>query len=149
MPWQSSAVFILWFVHVQLLNLISSFRLPLIPLHLVCTQHLQKWHRMEWMPATFLQTTQGNLPSIVTFPAFSKLITIFVFLPFTLDPFDCSVLFQSSSLPFPFLFFYVVLWYHDFQSRKTPLSKMKNGSYFPNHDILIWTLSTSWPKFSR
>ena len=43
------------------INLQYSFSLPLIPLHLLCTQHLQNWHRMELLPTTILETTQRTL----------------------------------------------------------------------------------------
>ena len=59
---------------------------------------------IEWnycLHAYFLQTVQGNLPSIVTFQTFSLLIIIFAFLTLTLDPSDCSnAPFQASSFPF-------------------------------------------------
>ena len=37
--------------------------------------------------------------------------------------------------------FYIMFWYCDFQASWEKLSwKMKNGLYFPNHDMLIRTL---------
>lgn len=80
---QSSAMFVSYFAFAWRLNLLSSFSLPLIPLHLFCNQHLQNCHKMELMLSPFLQTTQSNLSSIVTFPTFSLLIMIFDLLTFT------------------------------------------------------------------
>ena len=54
---------------------------------------------MELLPRPFLQTTQWNSPSSVTFPAFS-LYLIIVFLTFTLNPFDCNAPFHAFSLTF-------------------------------------------------
>ena len=50
---------------------------------------------MELLLTPFLQTAQENLPSPETFPEFSLLI-IFVFLTFTLNPFEFSVPFQAN-----------------------------------------------------
>ena len=69
--------------------------LPLIPLHLLCARHLQNWHRMELLYTPFMQTTQGNFPFFVNFPEFSLLTIIFVFLIFTLNPFDSNALFPQ------------------------------------------------------
>ena len=46
-----------------------------------------------------LKATQGNFHSIITFPAFSLLI-IFIFLKFTLNPFNPHAHFLAPSLPF-------------------------------------------------
>ena len=97
MPGQSSAMSISCFVHT---NLLSSFSLPLILLHLICTQHLQDWQRMELLSTTFLQTAQENLPFTVIFPAFSLRIITFVFLTFALNPSDSHGSFQAPSLLF-------------------------------------------------
>ena len=69
-------------------NLLSSFILPLIPLHILCTLKLQKWQKMESQSAPFF----------ITFSASSSQIIIFVFLTFTCGIFD-------SNAPFQFLFF--------------------------------------------
>ena len=98
-PGQSLAMSVYWFAYIWHLILLSSFSLTLIPLNLLSTQHLKTWHRMKFLPRTFLQTAQGNLPSVVAFPAFSQII-IFVFLTFTLNPFDSSAPFPALSLPF-------------------------------------------------
>ena len=81
-----------WFAHVWHFNLICSFSLPLIPLHLLCTQRLQNWQRMELLPRAYLQTVQGNLPSAVIFPAFAILITVFFFLTFIVNSCDSNTL---------------------------------------------------------
>ena len=100
MSGQSSGMYVCWFALTWYSNLLSSLSLPLKPLHLLCNQHLQNWHRMKLLPTPFLQTAQGNLPSIVTFTAFLLRIIILVFLTFTLNHFDSSTLFQVSSFPF-------------------------------------------------
>ena len=95
----SLGMFFLTFFSFRLLLFTSfyylSFNLPQIPLHLLYTQHLQNWQRMELLLTPFLKTAE-NLPSSGTFPAFSLLIMIFVFLTFTLSSFDSSVLFQVN-----------------------------------------------------
>ena len=73
---------------------------PAENVHLLFTQHLQNRQRMELLSTPFPQTAQGNLLSVVTFLVFSLLIIIFVFLTFTLNPFDSNAAFQVSSLPF-------------------------------------------------
>ena len=55
---------------------------------------------MELLPSPFLQTAEGNFPSIVTFPAFSLLIIIFVFLTFTLNVLYSNAPLQAFSLAF-------------------------------------------------
>ena len=50
-----------------------------IPLHLLCTQHLQNGQKMELLPTSILQRAQENLPFSVICPAFPLLIIIFVF----------------------------------------------------------------------
>ena len=77
MPRKSSTMSVCSFTHVWHLNFLSSFSLPLIPLHLLCYQHLLNWYRMELMPIPFMQTTQENLPSIVTFAV--SLLPIIIF----------------------------------------------------------------------
>ena len=82
------------------LKLAKLWTLPVITLHISCNQHLQNWQRVELLPTPFPCTKQENLSSSITFPTFSLLITIFIFLTFTLDPFDSYTPFQASSLPF-------------------------------------------------
>ena len=89
-----------WFAHFRHLNLLCSFSLSVIPLHLLCTQQLQNWLRMAILFTPFLQTAQVNLPFTVTFLAFSLLVISFAFLTFTVSPFDSSAPFQASSLSF-------------------------------------------------
>ena len=54
---------------------------------------------MELLHTPFLTTAQGNLPSTVTFPTFSLLIIISVFLTFTVNFFDSNAHFQAASFP--------------------------------------------------
>lgn len=68
----------------------------LIPPHLLSTQQLQNWQRMELMP-TLLQTTQGAFSSFLYFLAFSLLLMVFVFLTFSLNLFNSSASFRISS----------------------------------------------------
>ena len=58
------------------------------------------WQMTELLSTLFLHTPTGSLPSTVTFPAFSPLIIVFVFLTFTINLFHFNSLFQASSLPF-------------------------------------------------
>ena len=55
---------------------------------------------MELLAILFLQKAQGNLSFIVTFPAFSLLIIIFVFSTFTFNPFDPNAPLQTFSVSF-------------------------------------------------
>ena len=57
-----------------------------------CNRHLQNWYRI-----TASTISSNNTRKL---PAFSTQIIIFVFLTFTVNPFDSNVLFQASSLPF-------------------------------------------------
>ena len=95
-PGQSSAVCLL-IVHARHLNSISSFNLPTSFMH-PTPENLTEGGIADYIVS--LQTLQGNFPSIATFPAFSLLNTLFVFLTFTLNPFGSNTLFQTSSLPF-------------------------------------------------
>ena len=54
MPGQSAVLSVCWFAHVWDLYFISSFSLPLIPLHLLCNQHQQNWQMIALLPAPFL-----------------------------------------------------------------------------------------------
>ena len=49
---------------------------------------------MELLATSFQQTAQGDLLSSVTFPVFSLLNIIFIFLTFTLDPLSSMLLFK-------------------------------------------------------
>ena len=51
------------FTDVWHLNLLSSFSLPLLTLHLLCIQHLQKLQRMELLHTLFPQMAQVNFYS--------------------------------------------------------------------------------------
>ena len=54
---------------------------------------------MELLSTLFLQTAQGNLPTVVTIPVFSLLVIVFVLI-FTLNPCNSNAAFQASNLPF-------------------------------------------------
>ena len=77
-----------WFEHVCHSNFLPSSSLHLIPPHLLCTQHLQNWHRMRLLPTPFLQIVQGNLPFIVISQVFSPLAIDFFSLTFIFISFD-------------------------------------------------------------
>ena len=69
----SLGMFLLTFFSFRLLLITSfyylSFNLPQIPLHLLYTQHLQNWQRMELLLTPFLKTAE-NLPFSETFQPF-------------------------------------------------------------------------------
>ena len=94
---QSSGISDCWSAHAFHFNLIFSFRLPIIPLDLIFTNHLKNLHRMELVPKPFLQTVQGNWNSIAT-----SIFTTnhqFCLLNIYSQP-DCDTPSQTSSLPF-------------------------------------------------
>ena len=103
MPGKPSAIPVCWFADASHLKLLSSSGLPLIPLHLLFTRHYQNWQRMELLLLFFLQTLLEDWLSSVTFPAFSLLIIVFVFLKFTLNTFNSSNPSQASGLLFKLL----------------------------------------------
>ena len=95
---QSSVMSVCWIAHISHLNSLSCFGLPLIPLHSLCIQHLQNWQRMNYYLHPYCKLT--NFPFLVTFPEFSQLIIIFVFITFTINPFELNAPFHASSRPF-------------------------------------------------
>ena len=120
---------------------------------------------MELLPRPFLQTTQWNSPSSVTFPAFS-LYLIIAFLTFTLNPFDCNAPFHAFSLSFrpPLVALMAAVEFQHFVPRqiKCPDNYMKIhfASAFPRQCFcrgwqdfilraLLFTLATSGKTSTR
>ena len=79
--------------------MLFSLSLPLLPLHIFCSQELQNWQRTELQPTSFLQIAHRNMPFPVIFPAFSLLSVRFVFPILTRNSFDHHAPFQAVSLP--------------------------------------------------
>ena len=84
--------------HLQMNDWLALCRLPFTQLHRLWIHFLQPWHKIELLPAPFLHTPPGHLPSSSTLSFILQLNITFVFPIFIFKPFASNPDFHFTIL---------------------------------------------------
>src|SRR5664279_795284 len=79
------------------LKSLIAFKLPEMPLHLLCTHCLHTVQAIEFIPTPFRHTPHGHFPEFSICPDLILQCMTFVSLMFTLSPFSSRPSFQHLS----------------------------------------------------